>query len=49
MPTLWDDFVENYKDELPNWSLLFTLEAFWHFCYSGDKACDGFLSRNKKE
>ena len=45
MPTLWEAFIEDYKEWLPNWSLRLTLEAFWHYCQNGSKECDEFLKR----
>ncbi|MCK4825134.1 hypothetical protein KA005_55815 [bacterium] len=45
MPTLWEAFIEDYKEWLSNWSLRFTLEAFWHYCQDGSKQCDEFLKQ----
>lgn len=38
MPTLWDAFLEDYDQEIWDWSLRQTLEAFWHYCQNGNLA-----------
>lgn len=43
MPTLWEAFIEDYMQYLHKWTLIFTLEAFWHYCQDGSKQCDAFL------
>ena len=49
MPTLWDAFLEDYTPQIHNWSLRFTLEAFWYYCQDGSKEVDKFIIRRKDE
>jgi len=42
---LWDAFLEDYSEEIFNWSMRRTLELFWNYC-SGGKA-DVFAVLNK--
>ena len=46
MPTLWEAFIEDYHTQLVDWSLKFTLEAFWHYCQDGSRECDRFLEKS---
>ena len=46
MPTIWEAFIEDYKDRLYNWPLSFTLEAFWHYCQDGSQECGDFLAEH---
>ena len=43
MPTLWDAFLEDYANEIFDWTLRFTLEVFWHYCQDGSKGVVEFL------
>jgi len=43
MPSVWNAFIEDYKDHLHEWSLKFTLEAFWHYCQGGSRECNELL------
>jgi len=38
MLTLWDAFLENYNQEIRDWTLRETLEAFWHYCQGRNKS-----------
>jgi len=49
MPTLWEAFLEDYADEIFDWSLRLTLEIFWRYCQDGSKAVDKFLKIGAKE
>lgn len=40
---LWEAFIEDYKEELPNWPLRFTLIAFWRYCQDGSREVEKFL------
>lgn len=44
MTLLWEAFLEDYADEVFDWSLRFTLEIFWHYCQDGNKAVYEFLN-----
>ena len=35
---LWDAFLEDYGNEIFNWSIRRTLELFWHYCQDGPKS-----------
>ncbi len=48
MPTLWDAFLEDYAIQIHDWSLRFTLEAFWHYCQNGMKEVDKFIILESK-
>lgn len=48
MATLWDAFLEDYKDEIIDWPLRFTLETFWYYCQDGDRKVAEFLKHRKK-
>ena len=45
MPTIWDAFLEDYKEQIPDWSIRYLLEAFWHYNQDGSKTCDEFLAK----
>lgn len=49
MATLWDAFLEDYANEIFNWSLRYTLEIFWYYCQDGNKAVAKFLRPAYKE
>lgn len=42
MVELWDAFLEDYANEVFDWSLRLTLETFWHYCQDGSEAVAGF-------
>jgi len=44
MPTLWEAFLEDYANEIFDWPLRFTLEAFWHYCQNGRRAVQELLA-----
>lgn len=35
---LWDAFLEDYNQEIWDWTLRETLETFWHYCQGGNKS-----------
>lgn len=35
---LWDAFLEDYGNEIHDWSPRVMLELFWEFCQDGNKA-----------
>lgn len=41
---LWNVFLEDYADEVFDWSLRSMLEIFWHYCQDGSRAVHKFLS-----
>jgi len=43
---LWDAFLEDYKDEIFDWSPRQLLEIFWHYCQDGSKAVYEFLNKD---
>jgi hypothetical protein len=47
MATLWDAFLEDYANELWDWTPRFMLEAFWHYCNDGNKAVNKLLEIKK--
>ena len=44
MPTLWEAFIEDYADEIHNWSTRLLLEIFWHYNEDGSRAVAEFLT-----
>ena len=49
MGTYWSNFMEEYKDRLVFVSTARTLEAFWHYCNTGQKdksqiKCDNIMN-----
>jgi len=48
MPTAWDAFIKEYGKEIFNWSLIYTLEVFWHYCQGGEEDVYKFLERGYK-
>ena len=48
MPTLWEAFLEDYANEIFNWSLRYTLEVFWHYCQDGSRAVAEFQKDSKE-
>ena len=46
---LWDAFLEDYGNEVFDWSLRFTLEAFWHYCQDGSRAVAKFIRHQSYE
>jgi len=38
MPELWDAFIQDYANEIHDWSLRKTLKLFWHYCQDGCRA-----------
>lgn len=42
---LWDAFLEDYGDEVFDWSLRLILELFWEYSQDGSKAVAEFLQR----
>ena len=45
---LWNAFLEDYANEIFNWSLRQTLEIFWHYCQDGNKAVYEFLKSTRE-
>ncbi|MCK5639851.1 MAG: hypothetical protein KAJ19_03610 [Gammaproteobacteria bacterium] len=45
MRTVWDAFLEDYAEEIFNWPIRVTLEAFWHYCRDGNKGVTAFLDK----
>ena len=43
---LWDAFLEDYRDEIFNWSPRQLLEIFWHYCQDGNRAVYEFLNKD---
>jgi len=46
MPTLWDAFLEDYANEVFNWSLRWTLEIFWHYCQDGKTSVKEYMDEH---
>jgi hypothetical protein len=45
MAEIWNAFLEDYRDEVFDWSLRLTLEVFWEYCQDGNKAVAEFFRR----
>jgi len=41
---LWDAFLEDYGNEIHDWTPRQLLEIFWHYCQDGSKAVHEFLA-----
>lgn len=48
MPPLWDAFLEDYGNEVFDWTLRFTLEAFWHYCQDGSRAVSEWQAQKRR-
>ena len=48
MAELWNAFIQDYQNELFDWSTRELLEIFWHYCQDGDKAVYKLLNSPKK-
>jgi hypothetical protein len=48
MPHLWDAFLEDYYEEIWDWSLRLTLEIFWHYCQDGQKGVHKFFDKKEQ-
>ncbi len=46
---LWDAFLEDYERDTWDWTLRFTLEAFWYYCQDGSGAVDRFIKLRNYE
>lgn len=44
MAEIWDVFIQDYANEIFDWSTRELLEIFWHYCQDGDKAVYGLLN-----
>lgn len=47
MPELWDAFIQDYQNEIFNWSTRELLKIFWYYCQNGDKAVFKLLNERK--
>ncbi len=45
MAELWTAFLEDYGNEIRDWTPRQLLELFWYYCQDGSKAVQEFLSR----
>ena len=48
MAQLWDAFIQDYQNEIFDWSTRETLEIFWYYCQDGSKAVFKLLKENRK-
>ena len=46
---LWDAFLEDFNQEVWDWSLRQTLEAFWNYCDDGNKGVSEWQKLNLSE
>jgi hypothetical protein len=35
---LWNAFIQDYRDEIFDWSIRTLLELFWYYCQDGNRA-----------
>lgn len=42
MAELWNAFLEDYAEEVFDWSLRLTLETFFHYCQDGNRGVANF-------
>jgi len=46
---LWNAFLEDYADEVFNWSLRQTLEIFWHYNENGSESVADFFRQRASQ
>ncbi len=46
---LWDAFLDDYGNEIHDWTPRQLLEIFWHFCQDGNKSVAEFLKKTVSE
>ena len=45
MALLWNAFLEDFGEEIWDWTLRETLEAFWYYCENGPEAVAEWAKR----
>ncbi len=45
MALLWNAFLEDFDQEIWDWTLRETLEAFWYYCENGPEAVAEWAKR----